>query len=141
MIDRGPVTAAVRDLLVRFTGRPCGLGELPLVEGVPAELPYTVLYPLGGSAAGALLMDAWQDTTLVYQVTVVAGRTDQAEWLADRVRRAVLERTETGGWAYGLAVPGAEVWARELLVDEGFAGESSKDGLVSGAQRFGLAVT
>lgn len=53
MIDRGPITSAVRAILTAATGRPCGLGTLPLVDGRPAPLPYTVLYPLGSSVGGA----------------------------------------------------------------------------------------
>ncbi|MFI6056353.1 hypothetical protein ACIBCO_40640 [Streptomyces violascens] len=85
-------------------------------------------------------MDAWEEADLNYQVTVIAERTDQAEWLADRVRRALLERTAPGGWVNGLTVPRVGVWARRLLVDEGFDRESSKGGVVSGSLSFQFAV-
>ncbi|GGU44125.1 hypothetical protein GCM10010289_75990 [Streptomyces violascens] len=141
MIDRGPLTAAVQDLLARATGRPCGLGELPLVDGEPAELPYAVLYPLGGTPAATPFVDSWAEATLTYQVTVVARRMDQAEWLADRVRRAVLQRTASGAWVNGLEASGLYVWARRQLADDGFDSESAKDCVVSGAQRFQFSVT
>ncbi len=115
MIDRAPVTVAVRTMLAAATGRPCGAGVLPLVDGKPAPLPYSVLYPMGGAVDGAPLSDASEDAHLTYQVTIVATRVDQAEWLADRVRRGFLGRTSAGGWEQPLIVPGGAVWARELV--------------------------
>ncbi|MFZ3493050.1 hypothetical protein ACODT5_07430 [Streptomyces sp. 5.8] len=120
MIDRAPLTAAVRTMLAAATGRPCGVGGLPLVDGKPAPLPYSVLYPLGGPVDGAPFSDASEDAHLTFQVTIVAARTDQAEWLADRVRRAFLQRTPDGGWERPLDVPGVAVWARLLMVDGGW---------------------
>ncbi|MFK8848406.1 hypothetical protein [Streptomyces sp. Ac-502] len=141
MIDRAAVSEALRRTLAEATGRPCGLGKLPLAEGRPAEVPYLVLYPQGGPVGGAPLADASEDAELLYQVTAVAARTDQAEWLADRVRRAVLERTATGEWRWTIDVPGVEVWARELKADPGTDDASSAAGIVSYPQRFGLAAS
>ncbi|MEN2416982.1 hypothetical protein AABB02_02615 [Streptomyces rimosus] len=92
MIDRATVPEAFRRTLAKATGRPCGLGKLPLAEGRPTEVPYLVLYPEGGPVGGAPPADASEDSELPYQVTAVAARTDQAEWMADRVRRVVLDR-------------------------------------------------
>lgn len=52
MIDRATVSEAVRRTLAEATGRPCGLGKLPLVEGQPAEKPYLVQDGRPGTAAG-----------------------------------------------------------------------------------------
>lgn len=136
MIDRVPITAAVRAMLATVTGRPCGVGSLPLADGRPAPLPYTVLYPLGGSVGGAPFADASEDAHPMYQVTVVAGRSDQAEWLADRVRRAFLARTPAGGWESDLTAPGISVWGRQLIVDE--AGDSSTSDVATYIQRYRL---
>lgn len=86
------------------TGKPCGRGRLPLVDGRPASLPHSVLYPQGRLTDGAPLADKAEDAHLVYQVTVMAARTDQAEWLADRVRQAVLGRTSSGEWVSPIRV-------------------------------------
>lgn len=134
------MSTAVRTMLVAATSRPCGVGGLPLVDGKPAPLPYSVLYPLGGLVDGAPFSDAAEDARLVYQVTVVAARTDQAEWLADRVRRAFLGRTSAGGWEHPLTAPSLTVWARELIVDE--AAEPSTTGdVVTWLQRYQLSAT
>lgn len=140
MIDRAPLTPAVRAILAAATGRPCGVGGLPLVDGKPAPLPYSVLYPLGGPVDGAPFSDASEDSHLSYQVTIVAARTDQAEWLADRVRRAFLGRTLAGDWEQPLAVPGLSVWARELVVDEG-ADPADTGDVVSYVQRYQLSAS
>ncbi|MER7118453.1 hypothetical protein ACFQL8_09450 [Streptomyces goshikiensis] len=68
---------------------------------------------------GAPFSDASEDAHLAYQVTIVAVRVDQGEWLADRVRRGFLERTSASGWEHPLTVAGVTVWARELVADEG----------------------
>lgn len=138
MIDRAPVTMAVRTMLAAATGRPCGVGVLPLVDGKPAPLPYSVLYPMGGSVDGAPLSNASEDAHLTYQVTIIGTRTDQAEWLADRVRRAFLQRAPTGSWEHPLDIPGVNEWARELVIDEG-ADLASADTVVS-IQRYQLSL-
>ncbi|MFF3272776.1 hypothetical protein ACFYWU_17890 [Streptomyces chrestomyceticus] len=139
MIERAAVSDAFRRTLAEATGRPCGLGKLPLVDGQPAEMPYLVLYPQGGPVGGAPLADASEDAELIYQVTAVAARTDKAEWIADRVRRTVLERTATGGWRWSIDVPGVDVWARELRVDAGTDDGGSAAGVISYTQQFALS--
>ncbi|MEV7579045.1 hypothetical protein ACIRUY_29775 [Streptomyces erythrochromogenes] len=139
MIDRGPITTAVRAMLVTATGRPCGLGSLPLVDGRPASLPYTVLYPLGGSVSGAPFADTAEDAHLTYQVTVVAARVDQAEWLADRVRRAFLRRTPSGAWECELAIPGVDVWRRYLAADQAEVAPGSE--VITFAQQYEFDVS
>ncbi|MER6391291.1 hypothetical protein ABT236_22840 [Streptomyces sp. NPDC001523] len=134
------MTVAVRTMLVAATGRPCGVGVLPLVDGNPAPLPYSVLYPMGGAVDGAPFSDISEDALLTYQVTIVAARVDQAEWLADRVRRAILARTPAGGWESELIIPGAVAWQRELVVDEGADTTSSGD-LVTYVQRYRVTAT
>ncbi|MCX4666453.1 hypothetical protein OG453_07195 [Streptomyces sp. NBC_01381] len=141
MIDRTPVSKALMDLIAKATGRPCGLGQLPLVNGKPAEVPYTVLYPLGGSVGGAPLADSSEDAELVYQLTSVAGRGDQAEWMADRGRRAVLERGASGAWLFPLDVLGVDVWVRELDADDGIDASASVEGIVTSSQRYRLSAS
>ncbi|MFJ4010319.1 hypothetical protein [Streptomyces sp. NPDC090026] len=136
MIDREQFSASLRLMLAKATGRPCGLGSLPLVDGSPAPVPYIVLYPQGGRVHGAPLADRSEDADLVYQVTSVGARTDQAEWMAGRVERAVLERTAVGGWRYPLVVPGADVWAREQDADDGTDDSGADDGVVTSSQRY-----
>ncbi|WP_433547166.1 hypothetical protein ACQPZG_20335 [Streptomyces sp. CA-294286] len=132
---------AFQEMLARATGKPCGLGALPQVAGKPAPAPYTVLYPLGGTISGAPLADQGEDADLLYQVTAVGARTDQAEWLADRVRRAVLERTPTGVWGHALDPAGVDVWARGLDADAGTDDAGAAEGVVTSSQRFRLSAT
>ncbi|MEU5428469.1 hypothetical protein ACH4UT_23425 [Streptomyces sp. NPDC020799] len=141
MIDRAPVTEAFRLMLTQATGKPCGIGALPLLGGKPAPLPYFVLYPLGGSTDGAPLADQSEDAALDYQVTAVAGRTDQAEWLGDRARRAVLERRATGEWSHPIKVPAGDIWARELVSDDGVDRPETSQGVVTYPLRFRFQVT
>ncbi|MEV6942994.1 hypothetical protein AB0N07_13535 [Streptomyces sp. NPDC051172] len=132
------MSKALQSLIVKATGRPCGLGSLPSVDGGPADVPYTILYPLGGPVGGAPLADTSEDAELVYQLTSVAGRTDQAEWMADRGRRAILERTASGDWRYPLDVSKVEVWARELDSDEG---TDTTANVATSVQRYRISAT
>ncbi|MFF0741521.1 hypothetical protein ACFYVL_14090 [Streptomyces sp. NPDC004111] len=141
MIDLAPVNQAFQEMLAHGTDRPCGLGALPTVGGKPAPLPYTVLYPLGALVSGAPLADRGEDADLRYQVTCVGARTDQAEWMADKVRRAVLQRAPTGRWQHELAPAGVDVWARELETDDGTDDAGAADGVVTSTQRFRLSAT
>lgn len=141
VIDRGPVSKALQAMIAKATGRPCGLGSLPLVNGQPASVPYTVLYPLGGPVGGAPLAGQSEDAGLVYQLTSVASRTDQAEWMADRGRRAVLGRASSGTWLNPLEVPGVDVWDRVLDVDDGLDTSASGEGVVTSSQRYLLSAT
>jgi hypothetical protein len=122
-------------MLTEATGKPCGTGALPLLGGQPAPLPYLVLYPLGGSTGGAPFGDQSEDAHLEFQVTAVAARTDQAEWLADRVRRAVLERRATGEWTRPINISAGEVWAREIVSDNGIDEPATSGGVVTYALR------
>ncbi|MFE3182768.1 hypothetical protein ACFXKR_18130 [Streptomyces violascens] len=112
-----------------------------MADGKPSAVPYTVLYPLGGPVGGAPLADASEDAILVYQLTSVGGRVDQAEWMADRVRRVVLERTASGAPQYLLDVPGVDVWARELDADDGIDTATSAEGVVTSSQRYRFNAT
>ncbi|RSO40611.1 hypothetical protein DMH15_14725 [Streptomyces sp. WAC 06725] len=141
MIDRAVVSEASRRTQAEATGRPRGLGKLPLVDGQPAEMPYLVLYPQGGPVGGAPLADTSEDSELLYQVTAVAARTDQAEGMAHRVRRVVLERTAAGDWRWPIDAPGIDVWARELRADAGTDDAGSAAGVVSYPQRFSLSAS
>ncbi|WP_327302986.1 hypothetical protein OG730_04800 [Streptomyces sp. NBC_01298] len=89
---------------------------------------------------GAPFSDASEDAHLTYQVTIVAARIDQAEWLADRVRLGFLDRTSAGGWEQPLSVAGGTVWARELIADDG-AGSTTAGDLVAYVQRYKASVT
>ncbi|MER6548335.1 hypothetical protein [Streptomyces sp. NPDC001250] len=141
MIERARVTDAVQVMLATATGKPCGRGRLPLVEGRPAPLPYTVLYPQGGPVGGAPLANKSEDGHLVYQLTIVAARTDQAEWLADRARQALLGRTAAGQWQHAIQIPDVNMWARELLVDDGVDLSDADAGVVTAVQRYKLSAT
>ncbi len=145
-VARLPVTRALAALLVKATGRPCGVGELPCLQGEsgewePAAVPYTVLDSLPGSFSGPPLEDWHADVAWSYQATSVGARGDQVQWLADRVREGVVGRRD-GRWAYDLHVSQGRVIDRELDHDAGGEPSVSAAGaIVSYVQRFTITVT
>ncbi|MER5546490.1 hypothetical protein ACWDBP_35010 [Streptomyces sp. NPDC001233] len=143
---RLPVTRALAALITDATGRPCGIGELPLVQGKsgdwkPAAAPYTILDSLPGEFSGPPLADWQADAAWSYQVTSVGERGDQVQWLADRVRNGVVGRRD-GSWAHDLHVAQGRVIDRELAHDAGGETSVSAAGaIVSYVQRFTITVT
>lgn len=146
MIDRRKVTAALAALLTAETGMPVGLSRMP-----KANAPYYLLYSVDTSVSGAPFADESEDISLVYQVTSVSGpdpakpsstgTLDQAEWLADKARAAILRRDPaTGQWAASLIIPGAKVMCRELETEPG-ATSDPNDGIISYVQRFRFDLT
>lgn len=146
MIDRRQVTQALSALLTTETGRPVGLGRMP-----KADPPYYLLYSVDTSLGGALYADSNEDLSVVYQVTSVSGpdpavasssgTLEQAEWLADKARQAILRRDpETGLWAAALTVPGVKVMCRELEIEPGGTSDPT-DGIISYVQRFRFDLT
>ncbi|MEU3973421.1 hypothetical protein [Streptomyces bacillaris] len=145
MTARLPVTRALAALVEKATGRPCGIGELPRVEGKsgfePATAPYTILDSLPGEFGGPPLWDWHADAAWSYQVTSVGERGDQVEWLADRVRAGVVGRTDDR-WSYDLHLLEGRVIDRELTYDAGGEPSVSAAGaIVSYVQRVTITVT
>lgn len=147
MIARLPVTMALSALLASATGLPVGRGSKP-PNVVP---PYFLLYAMPAELSGAPLADEHEDASLVYQVTSVSGPdpskpdsrgvADQAEWMADKVRDAILGRDPaTGLWLRSLAIPGAKVTGRSLDTEPGGSSDPA-DAIMSYVQRFRLDLT
>jgi hypothetical protein len=140
------VTAALAALLTAETGKPVGLSRMP-----QANPPYYLLYSVDTSLSGAPLADDNEDLSVVYQITCVSGpdpakpnssgTLDQAEWLADKARAAILGRDAASGeWTAPLAVPGAKVMCRELDTEPGGTSDPT-DGIISYVLRFRFDLT
>jgi hypothetical protein len=104
-VEREPLTTALAEALAAATGYLVGVGRAP--EGVPDTDPYGVVYPIGG---GGFDNVAWGnvDAVWVYQVTSVGHTHDQAQWMADRVERALLGTEPPAVAVVGLAVMGVD---------------------------------
>lgn len=153
MIERRPVTLLIASVLAEATGKPVGLGKIPTApDGTTAVIPpYYILYSLPLALGGAPLADRNEDATLTYQVTSVSGpdpsipqstsAEDQAEWMADKARTALLGRDPaTGLWLYDLAPTGWKTMCRSLEIEPG-ADSSAADAIISYVQRFTLDLT
>ncbi|MGV9891737.1 hypothetical protein [Streptomyces sp. NPDC003395] len=146
MIDRRTVTTALAALLTSATGKPVGQGRMP-----DAQPPYYLLYSVDTTVFGAPFADDNEDLSVVYQLTSVSGpdparpgstgSLEQAEWLADKARRAILGRDPgTGQWTSPLALPGVRVMCRELETEPGGTNDPA-DGIISYVQRFRFDLT
>ncbi|MFD3516336.1 hypothetical protein [Streptomyces sp. NPDC058657] len=126
MIPVGPVTMALSALLSSASGKPVGRGRRPATF----PPPYYLLHLVDVDTTGPPLEDLNEDISLVYQVTCVsgpdpnvqgsAGSDDQAQWLADKARTALLGRNPaTGAWLHPLTVSGAKVMGRRPETEPG----------------------
>ena len=147
MIARLPVTMALSALLTSATSIPVGRGSKP-PDVAP---PYFLLHTVTAQTGGAPFADLNEDSSLVYQVTSVSGPdpvkpdshgvADQAEWMADKARTAILGRDPaTGLWLHQLTIPGVRVIGRSLDTEPGGTSDQS-DAIMSYVQRFRFDLT
>ncbi|MEV0735435.1 hypothetical protein AB0I51_05595 [Streptomyces sp. NPDC050549] len=139
---RLPLTRALMNVLAAGTGRPCGLGVLPRAEdGQPAAFPYLTLDSLPGEFSGPSFANWQADATWTYQATSVGERADQVQWLGDKVRATLFDRTQNG-WRTDIPVAELRVIDRELAYDaEGEPVDGSHGSIVTYVQRFTITVT
>ncbi|MER6010166.1 hypothetical protein [Streptomyces bluensis] len=139
---RLPLTRALVGVLAAGTGRPCGLTVLPRVlDGKPAAYPYLILDSLRGQFTGPAFADWQADAAWTYQATSVGERADQVQWLGDRVRATLFDRTSSS-WCTALPVAGMRVIDRELTYDaDGESVDGSQGSIVTYVQRFTITVT
>lgn len=146
MIERRPFTTALAATLATKTGMPVGRGRMP-----DAKAPYYVLYSLDATTSGAPLADENEDASFVYQVTCVsgpdparpgsAGSVDQAEWLVDKAKTALLGRNfTTGQWSSPITVPGVHIMCRSVDVEPGGTNDPT-DAIISYVIRFRFDLT
>ena len=147
MIDRRPVTSAVKILLETLTGYPVGLRTVPINPdtGNPYPPPYTLLYPLDHTVDDNTLADRHTTAVSDYQATFVSGTTpgvpnslggdEQAQWLADRGRK-VVARPDDGspGYAHPLTIPGVGCYRREAREAGGTS--NAEDAIITSVIRF-----
>ncbi|WP_327335125.1 hypothetical protein [Streptomyces anulatus] len=147
MIARLPVTMALSAILASATNLPVGRGSKPPTIAPP----YFLLYAMPAELSGAPLADEHEDASLVYQVTSVSGpdpskpdsrgAADQAEWMADKARTAILGRDPaTGLWLRPLTIPGTKVIGRSLDTEPGGSSDPA-DAIMSYVQRFRFDLT
>jgi hypothetical protein len=138
---------ALSALLASATSIPVGRGSKP-ADTAP---PYYLLHAMPAMYSGAPFADVHEDSSLVYQVTSVSGPdpvkpdshgvADQAEWMADLVRTAILGRDPaTGLWLHELTIPGVRVIGRSLDTEPGGTSDQS-DAIMSYVQRFRFDLT
>ncbi|MFE5296987.1 hypothetical protein [Streptomyces sp. NPDC056632] len=97
-----------------------------------------MLYPLGVTTSGPPFGAADADARVLLQVTSVATTAEQAEWMADKVRAAVLNRRTDGSYEADITVPGGVVMQRVLDKEEGL---TVAGGIYSYVQRYVIEVT
>lgn len=120
--ERRHLIKSFQELLELGTGRPSAYGRAPDVHSGM----YTTLHAMpGGELSGPPLTAPEADGWQVFQVDSVAGRDDQAIWLADRVRKSVLDRFDDGAFKLALEIPGG--WrVNDRMLSGGFGQPESE---------------
>lgn len=101
IVERRPITDWMKALLIAGTGKNGDIGRAPTANVVP----YFIVYVIDGGEEWGAFSQPQSEAVLVYQVTSVGVRHDQAEWMADRVRRTMLQRDAAGAFLVQLAPP------------------------------------
>ncbi|MFE7129334.1 hypothetical protein ACFVIM_00545 [Streptomyces sp. NPDC057638] len=97
-----------------------------------------MLYPLGVTTSGPPYGDPDADARVLLQLTSVATTAEQVEWMADRVRSAMVSRQKDGSYARPIIVTGCSVMQRFVDKEEGVAVSS---GVYSYVQRYVIELT
>jgi hypothetical protein len=147
ILKRQPTTMKLQSVLDEALGADyaVGLSAAPRVETSPGTLtaaspPYVILYPLWVNLSGpAFGADRHADAEWTYQVTGMALRGDQLEWVRDRVLEVVLGKDDDGRYVHDLDTPGVKITERDLKEDSGI-GEAVGSVLPTDI-RFGLFAT
>lgn len=140
VLDRRLVTANFIELLKQGTGKQVGDHAAP---GSPLAYPYCIVYTIDGGELWGSLRFPESDALVIYQVTSVGERRDQAEWMADRVRRTILNRISSG---FQVPMGNPEGWVINDRRSHGGVGQVNSEGLppnqvFSIPERFALSVT
>lgn len=149
VLKRLPMSKRLKEIVAAEANMPCGLGTIPRVptggpgsETKPAAAPYFIEHPLWTNTSGPPLGAPDADSEWVFQFDLVSERTDQLEWMRDKLLEVFLARGPSGAFLVPIVVPGMTVIGRTLKEDAGSdpAGSESAKVLVS-QLRFGLNVT
>lgn len=141
--NRRTVTDALIVMLEAATGRPVGDFDSPVdgTEPVPmpvAGYPYLVVASIAGGGSTGSVASSADTLTIVYQLTAVGLRRDQAEALSARAHQAMLEVALTGGWAHPIAAAGHTVAIR---VHDSSGGTDIDGPFVNAVERYALDVS
>jgi hypothetical protein len=91
------------------------VGDHEAPPGADLDIGYAVVYTIdGGQFEGASLWAPESEAEVVFQVTSVGRKRNQAQWIADRARLTVLSRLAAGGFQVAFPDPaGMTVTGRE----------------------------
>jgi hypothetical protein len=111
IFDPRPVLDAILAMLGTL-GMPVGDHEAP--EDTSDR--YLTVYGIDGGQVDGAEGEPHEQGVVVVQVDSSGHSRQQAQWVACRVARAMVERTPDGGWTHPIIVPGWSVSYREWQV-------------------------
>lgn len=92
-----PIHAAIIARLETQTSKKVGKGKSP-----GGATPYAVVYPLPDRETFGSISDPWQVARQMFQLTYVGGDMDEAQWMQEKCRAALLGwRPQVAGWDVG----------------------------------------
>lgn len=92
-----PIHAAIVTRVTTQTSKQVGKGKSP-----GGATPYAVLYPLPDRETFGSITDPWQVARQLFQITYVGGDMDEAQWMQEQTRNALLGwQPSVNGWDIG----------------------------------------
>lgn len=135
--DRRVVTDAVITMLEGATGRPVGDFDAP-GDGDSPEYPYLVVTSIPGGGSSGIVGNPADTLTIVYQLTSVGLRRDQAEQLAARAHEAMLAIAPSGEWVHPISASGHSIGVRE---HDASGGTDFEGPVVNAVERYTVAAS
>ena len=113
MLSTAGIVPAVITAIETESGRPVGHSRIPGTETEVPTAPWAIVYQLRNEDVRptSYTEDTYDMTWIAIQVTSTGEVAQQAEWMSDQAREAILGRT-AGDWKRPITVSGAKVIAR-----------------------------
>ena len=127
MLNTAAVVPAVIEAIKAESGRPVGNHRIPGADTEVPEPPWAVVYEIPNEEVRptSYTEDTYDMVWLEIQVTATAEISQQAAWMADQAREAILGRSG-GGWKQPITIPDGLVigrtWAMTNRIDDHYQG-------------------
>ncbi len=111
LVDARPVTSALLATLQAGVGYPIGDHEPPS----DTSERYCILWGIPGGEISGSWNAPHENAIMVFQIDSSGRSRDQCQWLTDKVRQVVLQRSGEG-WTYPIAITGLRVSYRDQRI-------------------------
>jgi hypothetical protein len=133
----------LKSFLIANSGRPVEVARTPVTvndASIPADIPYVIIYPISTIDWGGTPLDYPNEMLeFVVQTTSVGEIPEQAEKMADMVRKIMVGRNANGSYLYPFTIANMTILNREMK-DGGPGAITGYDRIYSVSEDFSVYV-